>query len=326
MGPRTEVESDPNDLLIGTGHGLDHILIVVKDLARASQDFEERLGFVIERGSRFASGVENKAISLHEHEYLELISIYDRRTGHPDIAEIEQFLSQGEGIIGFGIRTSSAERTASHLRQEGFQVEGPKPGTTTYPGIDEAPPTLWKYVQVRTGQKCVDDVIFFVEYVEGAYRGFRSRHPELPDTDAPPPAHPNSAFASLHPWLASTQPEEAASAYEKVGFPVLRRAKFDSLKGDAVEVRIGRNSLVIVGSATSGGPIEGFLRQRETPYGLIGLSLGVQSLARALASVQYQLGAELEPKEGLFGRSVVVPPEFARGIWLELFEPTPSRG
>ncbi len=322
-GARTGTEPDPADPLIGTGHGLDHILLVVRNLAAASEDFREKLGFTLEGGSRFPSGVENKTISFHEREYLELLAIYNRQSGHHDIAEFEQFLARGEGLIGFGIRVSSAEETASYLRRQGFEAKGPSPGTTTYPGIEEAPPVLWKYVQVKTGQKYVDDVLFFVEYVQGAYREFRSRHPELPDHDAAPPVHQNSAFGGLHPWLAVAGLQEAVATFEKVGFPRMRHGKFDQLKGNAVEVRVGENSLVIVGSDVAGGPIHDFLQQRESPYGLMGMSVGVRSLAKALAAIQPHIAVGLEPQENLFGRGVVIPPESAHGVWLELFEASP---
>ncbi len=319
-GRRTDTAPSPAAPLLGTGHGLDHILVVTKDLAAASHDYRERLGFTLVPGSRFSSGVENEAISLHEREYLELLAIYNRETGHPDISEIEQFLSKGEGLIGFGIRVSSAEETASYLRRGGFEAKGPSPGTTSYPGIEEAPPVLWKYVQVKTGQKYIDDVIFFVEYVEGAYAAFRSRHPELPDPDAAPPTHRNSAFGGLHPWLAVAELQQASATYEKVGFPRIRRVKFERLKGDAVEVRVGQNSLLIVGHEAAGGPIEDFLRERESPFGLMGMSLGVRSVAKAIAAIQPHVAAGLEPYVGLFGKSIVIPPESAHGAWLELFE------
>ncbi len=322
-GAGTGTEPGPVDPLLGTGHGIDHILIVVRDLTAASRTYREKLGFILESGSRFPSGVENQVVLLHEREYLELLAIYNRQTGHADIAEFEQFLSRGEGPFGFGIRVSSAEETASYLRREGVEAKGPLPGTTTYPGIEESPPVLWKFVQVKTGRKYIDDVIFFVEYVQGAYREFRSRHPELPDHEAAPPVHRNSAFAGLHPWLAVAGLQEAAATYEKIGFPKIRQAKFDRLKGDAVEVRIGQNSLVIVGSEVAGGPVRDFLRQRESAYGLMGMSVGVRSLVKAQDAIQPHVPSALQPAEGLFGRSIVVPPTSAHGTWLELFEARP---
>jgi catechol 2,3-dioxygenase-like lactoylglutathione lyase family enzyme len=322
MTPETTTPggSAPLDPLIGTGHGLDHILIVVRNLKAASQDFREKLGFVVKPDSQFPSGLENEIIDLHDREYLELLALYNRETGHPDVAEIENFLSKGEGVAGFGIRVSSAEATASYLKAKGFHVKGPNSGTTTYPGIEEKPPPLWRHLQLDSGQKFIDDVLFFSEYLEAAYREFRTRHPQLYDPDAPPPDHRNSALRGLHPWLATARPEEVAAAYEAVGFPILRRAKAGPLKGTAVEVRIGLNSLVIVGSEGPSGPIHDFLRQRDSSYGLIGISLGVRSIASALGAMPPDVAAALAPTEGLFGTSVWVPPHVAHGVWLELFE------
>jgi catechol 2,3-dioxygenase-like lactoylglutathione lyase family enzyme len=319
QGSRTRTKPGTPDPLIGKGHGLDHFIIVVENLARASQDFREKLGFTLEPGSRFPSGVENTIIGLDEHEYLELIALYNRQSGHSDVAEIERFLSKGEGAGGVGIRVSSAEDTAVHLRQNGFQVEGPMSGSTTYPGIDEIPPVLWRFVKLKTGKEFIDDPFFFVEYVEGAYRDFQSRHPELP---APGfrSKHPNSALGGLHAWLATADLEETAAAYEAIGFPRSREVKFDGLMADAVELRVGAGSFVILGSASSRGPVEEFLKRRDTSYGLMGVSLGVRSLETALGAMQRDVASRLGPALGLFGKGILVPPDSAHGVWLELFE------
>ncbi len=324
-GRSTDTSHGPVDPLIGTGHGLDHYVIAVQDVATASRDFRDRLGFALDPvGARFPNGVESRIIRLHEREYLELLGIYDPRSGHSDVAEIQQFLSRGEGAVTFGIRVSSAEATASHLRREGFAVGGPVSGTVAFPGIDEVPPARWKFVGLKTGLGFVDDVIFFIEYLEGAYREFRARHPELPDRDAPPPNHSNSALRGLHPWLAVGRLDEAVTAYAKVGFSRVRRTRFDRVNGNAVELRVGQNSMVVVGSAEAGGPVQAYLSQRHSAYGLMGISVGVGSLATALAAIQPHLASDLDPQEGPFGRSVVVPPEATHGIWLELFESPPS--
>jgi catechol 2,3-dioxygenase-like lactoylglutathione lyase family enzyme len=319
-GSSTRTEPWTRDPLIGEGHGLDHVIIIVENLARASQDFREKLGFTLEAGSRFPSGVENRIIGLVEHEYVELIALYNRQSGHADVAEIERFLSKGEGAGGAGIRVSSAEETAAHLRQNGFQVEGPKAGSTTYPGIEEVPPVLWRFVQLKTGKQFLDDPFFFVEYVEGAYRDFQSRHPELPAPGSRP-NHPNSALGGLHAWLATTDLEETATAYEAIGFPRIRGVKFDGLMADAVELRVGAGSFVILGSASSGGPVEEFLKRRSASYGLMGLSLGVRSLETALEGMHPGVASRVEPGVGLFGKGILVPPDSAHGVWLELFEP-----
>ncbi len=326
-GPETETGSGPVGPLLGTGHGIDHVQIAVSDLAGATQDFEKRLGFTVDmRSSRFPSGLENRIIDLHEREYLELLAIYNPQTGHADIREMEQSLERGGGLIGFGVRVSSAEATASHLRKEGFQVQGPIAGTPTYPGIEETPPVLWRRVQLKTGRKFIDDVIFFSEYVAGAYTEFQSRHPELPSARGDPPNHRNSAIGRLHPWLAVASLEEASAIYERVGFPRVRRTRFGLLNGNAVELGIGHNSLVLVESVAEPSPVQDFLSRRDSSYGLMGLSLGVQSLGTALGAMPPGIAARLGSGEGLFGKSVVVPPEHAHGLWLELFETQPRSG
>jgi len=308
-----------DDPLVGDGHGIDHLMIVVESLPTAARDFQDKLGFAIVHGEKHASGTENKSILLEEEEYLELLALYNREGGSPDIAEIDRFLSKGEGAIGFGVQISSAERAASYLRAKGIGVVESSGSAVALPGDDEPPPVLHKTVLVRTGQPLVDEVFFLHETDKKAWDELRLRHPELPDYSVKP-EHPNTAIGALHPWLAVADLPAAAQAYESVGFPKVREAHFRGLDSDAVEVRIGKGSLLLVGGGSPGGPVEKYLSQRDASYGLIGISLQVGSLERALERIQNDLASQLKRYEGLFGSSILIPATAAHGVWMELFE------
>ena len=116
--PRAEAEIPSVDPLIGSGHGIDHLIIVVKDLSATSQDFQERLGFKVDPVGRFANGAENAEFILEDQTYVELLALQDQHRASPGAEEIRRFLSKGEGAGGFGIKVSSAEGAAAHLREE----------------------------------------------------------------------------------------------------------------------------------------------------------------------------------------------------------------
>lgn len=319
-GHDEDIERRTPDPLLGSGHGIDHFIVVAESLPEASRDFREKLGFDVRHGGRHPSGTENAVILFQDREYLELLALSDQPGAQPEAADVRSFLSRGEGAMAVGIQVASAEATSTHLTEKGIHHEGPTPGTIAYPGIDEPPPTFWTSLTLKTGRKFVDDTLFFIEYVQGAYREFRGRHPELPPPGSAPPRHPNSAFGILHPWLAVAKAGEVKQVYEEVGFPVVRRARLGTLKGSALELRAGQSSLLLVESTAPEGPIREFLKRRDADYGWMGVSLGVDSLKTALGAMQRSLADRLEPATGLFGKSVLVPPEFAHGIWLELFE------
>jgi catechol 2,3-dioxygenase-like lactoylglutathione lyase family enzyme len=320
--PNRDADVPMNNSLLGSDYELDHVIFITADLAEASRDFRETLGFATEADSQFPSGVKNESMSFVTRQYLELIAVYDRTTGHPDVAEIEAFLSKGEGAAAFGIRVPSIEATARRLTERGVPFDGPTDKSTTYPGIEEVPPVLWRGVVLKTGRKFVDESMFFTEYVEGAYQGFRSRHPELPDPDASPP-HPNTALGGLSVWHASSDVRGTAAAYEAIGFPRVRTVRMDRVEAEGVEFRIGTGRLLVLGSTSSTGPVARFLKGRDADDGLMGVGVGVRSLKSALGAMKRDLASRLEPEDGLFGRSVLVPPEFAHGVWLELVEHRP---
>lgn len=66
--------------------------------------------------------------------------------------------------------------------------------------------------------------------------------------------------------------------------------------------------------STPPGPGGEFERRAAEP--LLGSGQGIDHF---IVETQ-DFAVRLEPDEGLFGKSVLVPPEFAHGIWLELFE------
>lgn len=319
-GPGGDDKRPPVDPLLERGLGIDHFIIVTEDLAEASRDFREKLGFAVRPGGRHPSGTENSVILFPERQYVELLALQERPSDHPDAAELRRFLRNGEGAVLVGIRVPSSKAIVAHLSEKGIRSEGPTPGTVAYPGIDEPPPTFWTSVALKTGRMVVDDTVFFIEYVQGAYGEFRARHPELPARGSAPPNHPNSALGDLRPWLAVTHLGEAVKVYEALGFPAVRRTKFGRLKGNAVELRVGAGSLLLIESSSSEGPVRGFLEQRDAECGWMGISLGVHSLESTLGAIQRDLAARLKPRKGLFGRSILLPPELAHGIWLELFE------
>jgi hypothetical protein len=83
---------------------------------------------------------------------------------------------------------------------------------------------------------------------------------------------------------------------------------------------------MLVGSGFPGGPVEQYLSRRDASCGLMGVSLEVGSVKRALGTIQKGIASTLEPYGGLFGTSVLIPPASAHGLWIELFESSSAKG
>ncbi len=302
--------------LLGSGQGVDHFIVAVRDLRQASADYI-KLGFDVTPGGRHPGGTQNAVARLGKHQYLELLSVYDESA--PGGREIAEFLSRGEGAAGAGLETSSADQTAAHLRGRGLEVGGPRSGTITYEGIEETPPVLWRYVEWSTPVPYLSDFVFFLEYDREAQAAFVRKHPELGDRSKPP-HHPNGARCFNSFWLAVDGLESAARFYASAGFPVGPETAIPRLRSTGREVAAGEGSILLLQSDRGDGPVAEVLQLRKAPAALMGASIQVEQLEAARAMVP--AGVSRRPGDrGREGGSLLIPPELARGVWIELTGP-----
>ena len=88
--------------------GLDHIPVVVKDLARATADFE-RLGFVLKPGRPHDNGLRNAHVKFADGTEIELIS----PTAAIDALSVEyiEWLRDGDGPFSLGLYRPGSKNT-----------------------------------------------------------------------------------------------------------------------------------------------------------------------------------------------------------------------
>lgn len=100
---------------------LDHIVIGVADLDRAMQQYRD-LGFTVIYGGKHAAGnTHNALICLLDSTYIELLA----PTGEPSLPAALNFgslLDQGQGLIGYALRSDDLEAEAARMRQQGIAI------------------------------------------------------------------------------------------------------------------------------------------------------------------------------------------------------------
>lgn len=108
--------------------GIDHIVIVVRDLEEAAKDYE-KLGFTVIPGGRHPVGSHNALISFSDGSYIEVISFYrpspDHRWWKP--------LQKGEGLVDFCMVTDDLAGDTRKLRSAGVNIADPVPWSRTRP-------------------------------------------------------------------------------------------------------------------------------------------------------------------------------------------------
>ncbi len=307
--------------VLGTGRGIDHMVIAVGNLEQAIADYAE-LGFAMAPFGRHPNGVGSAGALFDPDGYLELIAVYgaDLSGGR----EVMEFLTNGEGAPAVGLATSSAAHTASHLRGRGLEVRGPADGTITYEGIDETPPVLWRYVEIVTPLPYLSDRLFFVEYDNEAHAELYQKHPEL-DERLKPHAHTNGARGISSFWLAVDNLESAARSYASVGFPVGPEMAISHVQAAAREVEVGQGTILLLQSIVSSGPVTEFLERRKASAGWMGTTLrvdDVQVLKQVLPpSIRSRCLDEVDREK----RGCLIPPELTHGVWIEFME-GPGKG
>ena len=108
--------------------GIDHIVIVVKDLQQAAQDYRD-LGFTVIPGGQHPVGSHNVLISFQDGSYLEIIAFYrealDHRWWNP--------LQKGERLVDFCFQTDDLRGDTKKLQDAGVAINNPVPWSRKRP-------------------------------------------------------------------------------------------------------------------------------------------------------------------------------------------------
>lgn len=103
---------------------IDHIVILVADLAQATTDYTA-LGFTVVPGGEHTGGVSHNAlIAFQDGSYIELIAFLG------PIPHDHFFYREGvtEGLITYALLPSDIEADVAEIRARGLAYEGPRPG------------------------------------------------------------------------------------------------------------------------------------------------------------------------------------------------------
>lgn len=131
---------------------LDHIVILVRDLARAIEDYTA-LGFTVIPGGEHQGGASHNAlIAFADDSYLELLAFKRPPLPTEQPSPLERRFRQreaaGEGLIDFALLPEDIQGAIATAAGRGLALEGPFPGSRVRPdgqrvawqlGIPQAP-------------------------------------------------------------------------------------------------------------------------------------------------------------------------------------------
>jgi catechol 2,3-dioxygenase-like lactoylglutathione lyase family enzyme len=290
----------PAGSVLGTGRGLDHVIVIVRDLDAAARTFADVLGFTVIRGGSFPSGLRNGAV-MFESNYIELMSVDPSKVSADH--ELVRLLQKREGGYAFALNVSSARDTAQFLRARDIEVAGPTGSAFVPEGSKEVQTSLWQSVAIKKPALPYQPM-FFIEYP--------------PRKTRPPVAeHRNTATGIRAVWIAVKDLDAAAKAYEAVGLPTGRQVRVPQLGADGREIGAGQGAIVLLRSNDGKGPLASHLQQHGE--GVVGISIEARDLDAARSILRAASGEALNGYDSLYGRAILIEPALTHGVWIELF-------
>jgi catechol 2,3-dioxygenase-like lactoylglutathione lyase family enzyme len=282
---------------------IDHIRILVRDIAEAQTQYRNTLGFDLSRTEPliYSEGSAHNGAALSDGIYLELLGVADREKLVQARPWIVDFLQEHQGGHSVGLIVTSARDVADHLRARG--VEAPIQNLVgSHPG---APPIL---LVTPTLLNLPNGSIFFVQYP----------YPQ-PLKEV---IQPNTTEGLVAVWIVVKDLEKASNESEALGFHLARRVNFPSLGARGRELETGRGKIVLLEADSANKPAAKFLRDRGP--GLMGFTVAVGDLAKAHALIEEKAKRKLRVYQGVYGRSFLVTPELTSGVWIEMARNGPA--
>lgn len=301
--PQRTDTTAPTASVLGTGRGIDHVVIVVRDLDDAARMYQDVLGFSMIPGGTFPGGIRNTGVRFGTN-YLELITVDpSQAAANKEASDLAAFPEKREGANWLGLNVSSARQTADFLRARGFDVNEPEGSTYTPEGAKEAQPALWQTVSFKK-PLVPSDAIFFIQY------GARPERPR--------PEHPNTAVGIHSVWMAVKDLAAASKAYESVGLAAGRKQQMPRLGATGQEVAAGQGVILLLEPNDPKGSLASHLARFGE--GIVGVSIEVRDVDAARTLLRSSTRQELSPYPSSDGRAILISPMFTHGVWIELFQ------
>ena len=296
--------------LLGSGHGFDHVGIAVRDLETAKKTYRN-LGFTVFGGGKHPDlGTRNSGPGFESGGYLELLAVWDR--SKPIGGMLATFLEKHEGGLFVGLDVSAADETAKLSRANGFNIHGPDAASAIEdPEQPDQPPNggSWRFLGFPSGPIPAahipvksSDAMFFLQY-----------DPLVGNV------HANTAKKLSSVWMGVRDLEASIRTYESMGFRSSRKLTVSQLGAQGQEIDAREGSILLLQPETSAAKVASFLAERGAE-GIMGVSIEVANLQTARSLLEAKTKRQFEPYSGPFGQSILIPPEFTHGIWIEFFQ------
>jgi hypothetical protein len=85
------------------------------------------------------------------------------------------------------------------------------------------------------------------------------------------------------------------------------------------EIEAGQGPILLLQPQNTTGTVSSFLAERGAE-GIMGVSVEVGNLQTARSLLESNTKLQFQPYAGPYGQSILIPPEFTHGVWIEFFQ------
>ncbi len=217
---------------------IDHLVILVRDLERASRDYRAR-GFNVVPGGEHADGLTHNAlIPFQDGGYLELVAFLDPKDPRDNIWGWRSLAGSGVGLIDYCLASDDLERDVENFREQGLSVAGPDEGGRRLP---DGTGIRWRIARFEQPGKVLP---FLIE-------DLTDRSLRVPG--APATEHPNGTTGISGLTLAVW---ELSSSATLLGSLVEGETSTSRPEAQPARFRVGAQTLTLTAPESSAGPVQ----------------------------------------------------------------------
>lgn len=141
---------------------IDHVIVGIADLDQGIDQFEQRTGVrPAVGGDHPGRGTRNALAALDDGRYLEILAPQSGASPSSEIDHLRKLTTLTP--IGWAVATSDPEATVRFLRQAGYAVSDPQPGSRVKPDG-----TKLEWATFGIPQPGLDEVPFFISWSPGS--------------------------------------------------------------------------------------------------------------------------------------------------------------
>jgi catechol 2,3-dioxygenase-like lactoylglutathione lyase family enzyme len=290
---------------------IDHVMIGVPDLAKASDTYT-RLGFNVHPGGAHTGVGTHNAIAFLEEDYLELLGVRDAgelRTaaavpGSP-FAGLVESLARGGGFLAVIVQSDDLAADVAAMRQRGVDVSDPAEGERRTP---DGQALHWK--TARLGQGNPLPLIFIQHLTPLAERRRAARGGD----------HPNGVRFLERVYIAVHDLAKSSEVYARVlGMPVPKIYRGTVIMADMAVFELGPTGLSVAQAYAPGPAAEALTRQGPGPFQVLYRTSSMDAAARFM--VEHGMPAPVRGTRNTGEQAMLVEPANACNVYVGFVGP-----